>query len=653
MFNKLLRNLPFNPSLIDQVTFYSKRLSKESGIRRAGFILIAMTMALQIFATIAPAQASLSCDPSNNDILQCGFKTKQEAVNRCNEAGGQGREFRILLLNHGVSCEKLATATDQTISTRDFNNRLRSVGRKSFNKPGETQQTITGVGTVWWRPLSSWGTFSTKVLKTTSNDGQMIMIMYECGNLVRLDDFKLNQPAPDSDLSILKANAPAGEVKPGDTIRYTLAFSNKGGDAAFFSVHDTLPSTVSFVSSEYGNWAFENKSPNLSWNNNAPPFYAFGNTTTLGTPGFIFVTVKVKDSVPTGTTICNTAYLQDVPKGTSTIRKSGETQVCNTVIVTCPNGQILGDDGRTCKEVTVPDAVCVSLSGALKDEKKSYKEYSFTTKSSTLNGAAIQSYTYDFGDGSKPQTKNSNETTHVIDHTFSVPKTYDVSVTVKSTVADKPALTCKTKAVVKPDDVEPLITIGKKASNITKNIADANNTTAAAGDVIEYSLITRNVSTVDKKSYVLASEDLTDVLEYATLDLNTLQGGTFDGEQKVLSWNQPVTVKAGETITKKFRVTVKNPIPSTPSPDTTNKSAGDLNMFNKYGNDVVNIKLPSTPIKTTEQITTTLPNTGPGTSLTVGFLTMTIVGYFFARSRLMAKELVIVKNEYAETAGGL
>jgi uncharacterized repeat protein (TIGR01451 family) len=652
MFNKLLRNLPFNPSLIDQVSFYSKRLSKEAGIRRLGFILIAMTMALQVFATLAPAQASLACDPSNNDILQCGFKTKAEAVDKCNAAAGQGREFRIILLYHGITCDKLATATERTISTRDYNNRLRSVGRKPFNKPGEYTQNIPGVGNLFWRPLSSWGTFSTRVLQTQTNDGQMIMVMFECGNLIRLNDFVLKQPAPDSDLNIVKINNPTGEVKPGDTIKYTLAFSNKGGDAAFFSVHDLLPRNVTLLGSEAGNWAFDNQNPHLSWNNNIPPYYVFGNTDHLGTPGFITVTVRVNDRVPSGTTLCNTAYVQDVPKGTSTVRKSGETQVCNTVSITCAEGQFLGEDGYTCEKVLIPDAICLSLTPEEKADDKSHKTYMFTTQADSINGAAIQSYTYDFGDGSK-KVETSTAKSNTVEHKYGTAKTYDVSVAVKTSVDDKPALTCKAKAPVRPEDKNPVLSLSKRAANITKGIKDANGTTASAGDVIEYSLTTKNISDVDDKNASLLPEDLGDVLEYSDLDLNSLHGGVFDAEKKVLAWNGTMTIKAGESVTKVFRVTVKNPIPSTPSPDTTNQSAGDLVMHNQYGNSTIDINLPRTPVKTAEQINSSLPKTGPGSSLVIGFVTMTIVGYFFARSRLLAKELVLVKQEYTETSGGL
>ncbi len=650
LFDKLISNLPFNPSLIDQVSFYGKRLRQESGIRRLGFAFIAMTMAVQIFATISPAQAGVSCDPSGNDIVQCGFKSKAEAVSRCNGGGKQDTEFRIILLNYGITCDMLSNSTEKSVSSTAYGNQLISVGRKAYQKSGEYSVNINGVGNLFWRPLSSWGSFNSRMLVTQTNDGQLVMVMFECGNLVTLKDFKLKQPQPDSDLKILKSNSPAGEVRSGDTIDYTLAFTNKGGPAAFFNVYDILPNNVSLVSTSQGNWNFENKAPTLRWDNNAPPFYVFGNTDAFGTPGFIFVKVRVNDRVPSGTTLCNTAYLIDVPKGGTGTRKSGETQVCNTVVVTCPGNQILKEDRITCEEVPVPDAVCVSLSATPVTNDKTNKKYLFKSKAAVVNGAKVSSYSYDLGEGTK-KMNDSDKLENTLEHEFKTPKTYDVSVTVASSVGDKAALTCRTKVVINPPDETPTKSIKKAAANITQKQSDANGQTANAGDVIEYTLTTSNISSVDDKDTTLLTEDLGDVLEYATLDLTTLQGGTFDAKTQILAWNEKVTIKAKESITKKFRVTVKNPIPSTPRPDTANnRTSGDLLMHNWYGNPV-DIKLPTTPIKTTETINTTLPKTGPGESLLVGFLVMSIVGYFFARSRLLAKELEIVKNEYTATGG--
>lgn len=651
MFKKLISNLPFNPSLIDQVTFYSKRLRKEAGIRRAGFALVALTMAVQVFATLAPAQASVSCDPSGNDIVQCGFKTKAEAINRCNGNGVQDREFRAILLNYGITCQKLSSSREEVVNSTANNNQLISIGRKAFQKPNETQVNVPGVGNLFWRPLSSWGNFNSRMLVTSTDDGQLVMVMFECGNLVTKSDFKKKIPEPAPKLNIIKTNTPKGDVAPGEILDYNLTFTNKGGTAAFFSVDDILPSQVTYVSSQNYGWTFENKAPSLKWSNKTP-YYTFGNTDAFGTPGRLSVKVKVNKNVPNGTVICNRAYVAHLPSGSKTFQKSPESRVCNTVRIKCRAGQILGPDGLTCKPVTVPDAVCSSLTGilAVRDNQDNNK-YEFEAKSKVFNGAKITSYNYSFGDGSTKVNKSSSLSDKVT-HQYKNPGDYNISVKVQSTVADKPALTCLYEITVNKPGA-PALAISKKAANITQKQADANGQTAQAGDVIEYSLTTSNISNVDYKNAPIASEDLADVLEYSTLDLNTLAGGVFDSKTNTLSWNETPTIKARESFTKKFRVTVKSPIPSTPRPATlNNRSSGDLVMQNVYGNSV-EIKLPGTPIKTVETINGTMPKTGPGESLLVGFILMTVVGYFFARSRLLAKELSIVKNEYATTNGGL
>src|SRR4051812_1566367 len=67
MFKNLLSNLPFNPSLLDQVSFYYGRLRSEAAIRRLGFVLIVAAMAVQFFAALYPPQQSLAASP--NDVL--------------------------------------------------------------------------------------------------------------------------------------------------------------------------------------------------------------------------------------------------------------------------------------------------------------------------------------------------------------------------------------------------------------------------------------------------------------------------------------------------------------------------------------------------------------------------------------------------------
>jgi len=542
MFKKLLSNLPFNPSLISQVAFYAKRLNKEASIRRAGFIFVALTLMVQIFAVISPAEASNQC--SSNDIIRCGFRSKDQAVQRCNtNAAG----FKTILEHFGISCNNLASAETQTIKTNSYGNQLYSMGRNPYSKPGEYPVSIQGAGTFYMRPLSSWGIYNTKVLVMQTSDGQPFMILYDCGNIVTKKGYTPpSKPEPPAVLKLAKVNDPAGAVKPGDTIKYTLAFTNTGGTAAFFAVKDSLGPELDYVSSSYGNWNFTQKGQTLQWTNNTPPFYTFGNTDAFGTPGFITVIARVRPNTPNGTSVCNTAWLEDVNTQTKQVQKWSQVTVCNKVNVECPPGTIPQEDG-SCK---------------------------------------------------KPQ----------------------------------------------PDDKNPILAIEKKAKNLTQNIENANGTTAKPGDIIEYTLITKNFGEGDAKDTILKDEELADVLEYANLDFNSLNGASFDNDTQKLVWNTPVTIKPGESIVKTFKVIVKSPLPQTPRP-IGNPGSFDLKLTNVYGN-TVEIKLPKSIVKTTEETSQRLPNTGPGEAVVAGTILMVIVGYFFARTRLMAKELEIVKEEY-------
>ncbi len=188
-------------------------------------------------------------------------------------------------------------------------------------------------------------------------------------------------------------------------------------------------------------------------------------------------------------------------------------------------------------------------------------------------------------------------------------------------------------------DLEDCINVHKRARNLTQNIANANGTVAKPGDIIEYSLLVENTANVIIPKFVI-QENISDILDYA--DATNLGGGKI-GSASILRWPD-VSLKAKTTITKKFTIKVKNPLPSTPR-STSDPGKFDMVMTNVYG-DTVTIKLPPSITKQTELVTGELPKTGPGTGLAIGFALTTIVGYFFARSHLMAKELDMVSKDF-------
>lgn len=185
MFKKLLSNLPFNPSLIGQVSFYAKRVRRESAIRRTGLVVFSLAIALQTFAVISPPQPSLA--NSNNDLISGGFSNVSEVVAACQQ---NIRGYQTILDHYGINCDNVAGGTYTTIKTTDYNRSLYSMGHIAYGKAGETPVDIPGVGTVYLRYFWSWDKTSTpttyRALKITNNAGTTFFLLYSCGNLVTI-----------------------------------------------------------------------------------------------------------------------------------------------------------------------------------------------------------------------------------------------------------------------------------------------------------------------------------------------------------------------------------------------------------------------------------------------------------------------------------
>ena len=139
---------------------------------------------------------------------------------------------------------------------------------------------------------------------------------------------------------------------------------------------------------------------------------------------------------------------------------------------------------------------------------------------------------------------------------------------------------------------------------------------------------------------------MTDVLEYA--NIVSLDGGKID-DQNIVRWPKE-DISAGAVLQRKITVRIKNPIPQTPV-SASDRGSFDLVMTNVFYGSSVNIKLPPSVTKITENVVQQLPNTGPGTTLFAGFALTAFVSYFFARTRLLGKELDIVRTEYITTGG--
>lgn len=544
MLNRLLSNLPFNPSLIGQVAFYSKRLKQESSVRRLGFMFMALTLFVQMFAVIAPPTPSLAA--SGNDIISGGFSTQSQAVAMCN---GNQAQLATIISSFGVSCQDLANGSVRRMDYSEYGGKLRSIGRYPYGFSGERAHSIPGAGTVYSRPMTAWGAHcyqdgkNCQAIVGNSSRGTF-MLMFSCGNLVFIDT-PPPPPAPAAPKNIECANLIIN-VTPGSRVPINSIIGVRGqANGQNLPAGELVDMTYDYVNVANG-------------------------------------------------AVMGTDLARGVPFG-----GSGSSTATDEVI-------------RTFR-VTQPGHYRFRLA----------VRYEGGTKAASGNnvGNCTRDVYVDAAPTPPPPDK--------CPYNPNLPK-------------DSPSCKPCDKSD-NPEDIEACLVPSKIASNDTQKIDDANNTTAKAGDVITYNLTVQNTGQTDVKNFVV-EENIGDVLEYA--DVTDYHGGVKDSNN-VVRW-PAATVKAGGKITKQITVKVKDPIPQTPA-SSTNPGSYDLTMTNVYGN-TVNIKLPGSVVKTTEQVATTLPSTGPGTSILIGFAVTAVVGYFLARSRLLAKELDIVRTEYASGA---
>jgi uncharacterized repeat protein (TIGR01451 family) len=195
-------------------------------------------------------------------------------------------------------------------------------------------------------------------------------------------------------------------------------------------------------------------------------------------------------------------------------------------------------------------------------------------------------------------------------------------------------------------DTASCLSYSKAASNMTRDIPNANNTTAQAGDVIQYTLTVKNSGAAASTGFVV-QENISDVLDYASLA--NLNGGSLSGDG-VLSWPAE-TVPAKGSIQKQFTVQVKNPIPSS-APGNDDPQAFNYVMTNVYGNTInINVAQPVV-VTAAKTATTSLPNTGPGAGVIVMGVVAVLAGYFYFRSRLMLKESHIAQTLQLQEGAG-
>jgi hypothetical protein len=657
MFRKLVSNLPFNPSLITQFGFYADRLRQENAVRRFSFVFMAMAMVVQMLAVISPPEKSLAY--SSNHIIN-GVRTKQDILNAYDNLNG---DVKAIFTKFNLTRADIVALTDKpntTVTSNDGSD-WRTIGRTSLwnygkvndvYKRGEKQIQYRGEDTpataddayIYDRSLRAWDIVNPynrySAFKGVSKaTGQEFWILVDCGNITWRGDWK-NPPTPEPEpapkkpeLAIRKSITNNLDlVKPGDIFTYRIEYRNKviGSVAENVVIKDQLDLTHYSVITP----------KDLNVSGTGLLIYPLGSLKGDSTYKYLDLTVRLKDPLPRDLKVCNGAKIEASNAATA----STIADTCIHVITPCPyDPSVPNVNNPNCTE---PVVFCRVIDSAIDLSTRTATLKSSVTSSNPAN-TEIKKYAYDFGDGTEANF-NSSDISHSTTHVYT-PGEHKASVIIYYRTTGQEQSTDKTTecSLTLSFEKDQPLSQSKTVKNITQNIegAEAIKSKVRAGDILEYTLTTGNSQNYIRKNVSIV-DYIGDILDYATLDLGSIEttGGKFNKEESKIIWEN-ITIPANSEFKLSFRVQLLSPIPVTNRPSATSGDF-DCQIDNTYG-DLVSMSVQCPLVKGIES----LPNTGPGTSIFAGSIITAVVGYFFARARLLSREIVLIRSDYATTGG--
>ncbi len=444
------------------------------------------------------------------------------------------------------------------------------------------------------------------------------------------EDPNCKMPEPDPSLYIRKSvlNKKSNYL-PGDQLTYAIEYGNtvNGSAARDVVIADTLNTNfVELISvdpeiADKGLGKIELRHSVLGYSNKV-----------------IRVHVRLKDSVKSGDEVCNASSIVASNASKKTSRE------CFTVIIPCQYDPSIPDERD--ENCTQPVVACEVTNGVFDQETK---KATFTTEvtSSNKGNTSVSRYDYDFGD-TATASRESNEFSDTVEHTYK-PGRYIMTATVYYRITGQEETEDRRVDCEEEVDFDAPITEEKSVVNLTQKLDEAQtidpSSRVRSDDELLYTLTTNNTLNYSRDGLEIR-DYIGDILDYADLDLTYLkeQGGEYDEEHQEVVWKN-VTIPANTSVHHSFKVKMKETIPATNSPSTLG-TAYDCEISNEYGNEV-SLKVACPAVKGVE----TLPNTGPGASLIGGMSITFVVGYFYARSRLLRKELSIIRNDFITTGG--
>lgn len=177
------------------------------------------------------------------------------------------------------------------------------------------------------------------------------------------------------------------------------------------------------------------------------------------------------------------------------------------------------------------------------------------------------------------------------------------------------------------------------AVNLSEDAPLSHKSTVGPLDRISYSLKQsnpRSISTTAKFEVRIS-----DILEYASLIDSG--GASYDEKTKTLTWPQ-VQLAPNQSQERTFIVQIFSAIPATAA-GKSNPMSFDCKIAVSFGNQL-STPVDCPPIKSAEGLFMILPPTDIGTNVTFGLALLTIVTFFYIRTRQMKKEIRVIRHNF-------
>jgi uncharacterized repeat protein (TIGR01451 family) len=533
-----------------------------------------------------------------------------------------------------------------------------SAGREDFG--GTVDVTQMPGYNLFWRPTSV--SFASNALEAlvyvggTERGPVVYAIIKSCGNPVRvtptavpsqLATEKLERNVTKSETNWVKQT----QANPGDILEYQINYSTAGSNNNVL-IYDALGEPVNHMNRRYLDYISGGQYYSSGYvtpsGYTAPRMVVFplGNLGP-GSQGHVNFTVKVKSSTPANTTICNSAAIRSdqvspiisndvcvniivVPP--TPVRQFTMNKLVSKVdhvswvknITTTPNTEAyfridFRNTGNTnltnvvAKDTLPPHTTFVPGSTTLQKTGQSKVSVKDGISSSGVN---IGSFT--------PGAQGIIIFKVKLDSSFprGITNLTNTACVHPSGMANK----CSTAKIVVDVRVTEIVQ-SKSAFNETQGV-DAQTVKAKPGDVIRYTLTTRNTGNAPENNYIV-QDSLSDVVTYS--NVTDLGGGTL-GSDKIIRYPAQ-DINPDQVVTKTFKVTIK--------PASEWPAGGSFTMTNVYGNLVVVPVVPPTPGVIPASAVKGLVATGTVLNIVFGTFIFLSSIYLYFRQKILLRLAVL------------